>query len=55
NKAEKKDEKTNPKGKKRELALEEVEELKSKKLRPEADIASLHASSVQKAEEAELK
>ncbi|KAL3870707.1 hypothetical protein ACJMK2_038751 [Sinanodonta woodiana] len=53
-KAEKKDEKTNPKGKKRELALEEVE-LKSKKLHLEADIASLHASSVQKAEEAELK
>ncbi|KAL3865173.1 hypothetical protein ACJMK2_006791 [Sinanodonta woodiana] len=53
-KAEKKDEKTNPKGKKRELALEEVE-LKSKKLRLEAGIASLHASSVQKAEEAELK
>ncbi|KAL3873984.1 hypothetical protein ACJMK2_037058 [Sinanodonta woodiana] len=54
-KAEKKDEKTNPKGKKRELALKEVEELKSKKLHLEADIASLHASFVQKAEEAELK
>ena len=54
-KAEKKDEKTNPKGKKWELALKEVEELKSKKLRLEADIASLYASSVKKAEEAELK
>ncbi|KAL3854586.1 hypothetical protein ACJMK2_013850 [Sinanodonta woodiana] len=43
------------KEKKRELALEEVEELKSKKLCIEADIASLHASSVQKAKEAELK
>ena len=49
-----KDEK-NQEGKKQELALDEVEEIKAKKQPLEANIASLHASFVQKAEEAELK